>query len=66
MPGAVFGLAATSLHGCTGSALEPVEGQPIAQMMRMPIHDGCVATLSEPREAGTFGFALDAFPARSH
>ena len=42
MPGAVFGLAATSLRGCTGSALKPVEGQLIAQMMRTRILDGCV------------------------
>jgi hypothetical protein len=39
MPGAVFGLAATSLRGCTGSALDPADGQLIAQMMRMLIHD---------------------------
>ena len=44
MPGAVFGLAATSLLGFTGSALEPVDGRLIAQMTRMLIHDGCMAT----------------------
>jgi hypothetical protein len=38
--GAACGRAATSPRGCTGSASEPVEGQPIAQMTRTPIRDG--------------------------
>jgi len=42
MPGAVFGQAATSLRGCTGSASELVESQLIALMTRTRILDGCV------------------------
>ena len=39
-----IGLAATSRRDCTGSALEPVEGQLTAQMMQMLIHDNCSRT----------------------
>jgi hypothetical protein len=50
MPGAVFGLAATSLRGCTASASEPGESQLIALMTRTRILDGCVGcwAASEP------------------